>query len=91
MLEKPIDPPHLVGLLNRATRLASIPPQCRISSPSIRKARRSRFERTLDSLGDVPSKVAMPTAEAIKLPLPSYWIFIVWRAFLSTIRFFINH
>src|SRR5206468_6612439 len=82
ILEKPIDLPVLVGLLNHATRPG---PLLRIPSPhTISRSvlptplEQPRLETAIDPPGE---------AHALKLLIPPYWLFAyTWRALLYTYR-----
>ena len=92
MLEKPIDPPHLVGLLNGATQPA-IPFQRSISPSFPTPRKRFRVERCMDFPTEAPSTAIHSASEAhaIKLPFPLACSFFgSWRTFLNTIRSFFN-
>jgi len=87
-LEKPLDLPVLVGLLNHATRpgpLLRIPSPRKMSRSVLPTARkRPRFEMAVD-----PAPSAAPLAEAhtLKLLVPPSWLFVYpWRALLYTFR-----
>ena len=82
ILEKPIDLPVLVGLLNHATRpgpLFRIPRPLTISRSILpTPLKRPRFEKAIDPPAG---------AHALKLLIPPYWLFAYpWRILLYTYR-----
>jgi DNA-binding response OmpR family regulator len=82
ILEKPLDLPVLVGLLNHATRpgpLLRIPSQRKVS----RAAVPTPVKRPVLEIGTGNSS----EAQTLKLLIPPYWLFVYpWRAFLYTFR-----
>jgi DNA-binding response OmpR family regulator len=88
ILEKPFDLPVLVGLLNHATRpgpLLRIPIQRATSRSILPTARKKpRFEMAVHP---APSDAPLAEANALKLLIPPYWLFVYpWRVLLYTYR-----
>ncbi len=83
-LEKPLDLPVLVGLLNHATRPGPLLriPRPRSVLPTALK--RPRFEMAPDP---APSAAPLADAHTLKLLIPPSWLFVYpWRALLYTFR-----